>query len=151
MPIITIYADGSCLENPGPGGYAAILFMDKDGVRFTKKVYGNHPEQTTNNRMELTAILAGLEKVKRPSEHSLRIFSDSKWALNAVNGAWKIKKNLDLVNEARRMVSEFINVEYFWVKGHNKDKYNEECDKLALSSALVKEGFFKVETFKENI
>ena len=124
--MITIYTDGSCKPNPGPGGWACIA-LHPDAIY---KISGGE-KNTTNNRMELIAII---EAVDYHAEHKeLKIFSDSRLTINCAKGLWKRKKNLDLWKEFD-IVSKGKNIIFEWVKAHNGDHYNEMVDKLAKDS-----------------
>lgn len=140
MEIIQIYTDGSCLGNPGPGGWGAILLYKKS----KKILQGNAPE-TTNNRMELMAAIKGLEAVKRPLP--IHVFTDSsyvkdgitKWLKGWVRNGWKTAnkkpvKNQDLWEQLAALESKH-DVVWNWVKAHNGNKYNEEVDDLARNAA----------------
>ena len=134
-----IYTDGSCLGNPGRGGWAAI---SKDF-----KICGAQPN-TTNNIMEMTAILRALEQVRQMNEKSVRIFTDSNytkqgitsWIHNWKKNGWKTSsggdvKNRELWIELDKIRDCFIVIEWRWVKAHNGDPKNEEVDKLARECA----------------
>ncbi len=140
MEIIQIYTDGSCLGNPGPGGWGAILLYKKS----KKILQGNDPE-TTNNRMELMAAIKGLETVKRPLP--IHVFTDSsyvkdgitKWLKGWVRNGWKTAnkkpvKNQDLWEQLAALEAKH-DVVWNWVKAHNGNKYNEEVDDLARNAA----------------
>jgi ribonuclease HI len=126
--IIEIYTDGGCWPNPGNGGWACILKFG--GV--TKELSGNKPD-STNNQMELEAIHQALLALKENAhKYTIKIFSDSQWAINACNGSWNIKKNLDKVQAIRKLISDSkFTIEWEWVKGHNGHPENERCDELA--------------------
>ena len=141
MKEVTVYTDGACSGNPGPGGWGAILrYGDKE-----KELCGGEKE-TTNNRMELTAIIEALKALKERCRVTLT--SDSKYALNALqNGwaeSWKAKGwrkadksqalNPDLWEELLNLVAQH-EIEYVWVKGHAGHEYNERCDERAQSEA----------------
>jgi len=153
---VTIYTDGACSGNPGPGGYAAIIMMDNN----KKEVFGAE-ENTTNNRMELRAAIEGLKALKRPCKVTL--YSDSAYLVNAYNSnwvqGWKKKgwinssgeqvKNIDLWQaiEALRQVHDVIFVK---VKGHADNEFNNRCDELAVQAiAKLKNGELKQEICKE--
>ena len=134
-----IYTDGSCLGNPGRGGWAAI---SKDF-----KICGAQPN-TTNNIMEMTAILRALDQVRQMNEKSVRIFTDSNytkqgitfWIHNWKKNGWKTSsggdvKNRELWIELDKIRDCFTMIEWRWVKAHNGDPKNEEVDKLARECA----------------
>ncbi len=138
---VIIYTDGSCLSNPGPGGYAAILRYG--GV--TRELWGGEPE-TTNNRMELLAAIKALEQLSRPC--AVALFTDSqyvmkgfteKWLLNWKKKNWKTAgnkpvKNQELWQKLDELVS-FHTVEWQYVRGHQGQAENERCDQLARAAA----------------
>ena len=133
-----IYTDGACSGNPGAGGWAAIIFNKSSGQK-SKKIGGEL--ETTNNRMELIAIIEALESI--PKDSSLKIFTDSKYVINGIElwikqwkknnwiGSNKKKiKNKDLWTKLDALSSQF-HITWNWIKGHSGNKYNEEVDKLA--------------------
>ena len=136
---ILIYTDGAALGNPGPGGYG-IVMKTADGK--LKKTFSKGFKLTTNNRMELLAVIDALKKIKDKSI-PVEIYSDSKYVVDAINQGWINKwranrfakaKNPDLWHEFFK-VSEGIDYQIFWVKGHNNHPENEECDRLATTAA----------------
>ena len=141
MKHVIIYTDGACLGNPGPGGYGAVLLYN--GNR--KELSGGY-RRTTNNRMEIMAVLAGLRSLKEPCQVTL--YSDSRYVVDAMSKGWarswrdkgwkKRDKaaalNPDLWAEMLDL-SERHQVEYCWVKGHAGDPENERCDALAVAAA----------------
>ena len=133
---IWIYTDGACLLNPGPGGFAAVLLYQQH----YKEIAGGEAE-TTNNRMELRAIIEGLKALKKCSE--VIVCTDSKYAMDGITkwiSGWKrngwrnanrqLVKNSDLWHDLDQECSRH-SVEWRWVKGHAGNKYNEIADKLA--------------------
>lgn len=135
MSAVDIWTDGSCLGNPGPGGYAALL------------VFGPHEREvtggagdTTNNRMELMAAIAGLEALTRPC--AVRLHSDSSYVVKGmrewISGwkrkGWKKVKNRDLWERLDGAASRH-QVEWIWVRGHSGTPNNERVDKLAVAEA----------------
>ena len=139
-PDATIYTDGSCLGNPGPGGWAAIISCESS----VKKLSGGDAS-TTNNRMELLSVINGLESLRGP--HIVTIFSDSQYVVNAFTKGWISNwkkngwkrsdgevKNLDLWKKLDKLVEKH-NCTFNWVKGHAGNPYNEECDQLAQQEA----------------
>lgn len=134
---VIIYTDGASRGNPGPGGYAAIL------------ISGNHHKElvagyrlTTNNRMELMAIIAALEALKK-KPLSVKIYTDSNYVVNAINKGWlqewiakdfKGKKNKDLWIRLWQLMQDH-RIEFHWVKGHHQNPYNNRCDQLATHAA----------------
>ena len=121
-----IYTDGSCLSNPnGPGGWA-FCFIEKDGFLLCNSGF---EKSTTNNRMELKAIIESLKFINNIKEE-YTIFTDSQLCINCATGKWKRKSNTDLWKEYDEHVKN-KNVKFEWIKGHNGNKYNELVDKIA--------------------
>jgi ribonuclease HI len=148
MPKITIYTDGAAKGNPGPGGYGVVLLSGK-----YRKELSQGYRLTTNNRMELLAVIIGLEALKQPGS-IVTIYSDSKYVIDAVEKKWvflwlkngfKNKKNKDLWLRFLEVYKKHI-VNFIWVKGHAGNKENERCDELAVKAAenknlLIDEGY----------
>lgn len=135
---VTLYTDGACSSNPGPGGYCAILTCGKH----EKVVCGGEP-QTTNNRMELLAVIEGLRALNRPC--SVTVVSDSKYVCDAINRhwldnwvrrGWKKSDNDPVLNpdlwQALLPLLQTHRVTFQWIKGHDGHPYNERCDKIAV-------------------
>ncbi|MCC5897654.1 MAG: ribonuclease HI [Phormidium sp. BM_Day4_Bin.17] len=141
MKSVTIYTDGACSGNPGPGGYGTVLIY-RD---FRKELSGGF-RRTTNNRMEMMAAIVGLKLLKQACQVTL--YSDSKYIVDAMRqgwakrwkakGWWRNKKerakNPDLWEELLQL-SDFHQVEFVWVKGHAGNKENECCDRLAVAAS----------------
>lgn len=139
MKNIEIYTDGACSGNPGKGGWGAVLVYKN-----TEKEISGCEKETTNNRMELTAVIMALKALKEPC--NVKLTTDSKYVCDAVNKGWvytwksrgwkkadkKPALNVDLWEQLLELLS-IHNVEFNWVKGHNGHKYNERCDELAVS------------------
>lgn len=128
---LAIYTDGSCLGNPGPGGWAYL--MEFEG----KKIRGQGGESpTTNNRMELKALIEGLKEAGKlyPEEKIIDVYSDSSWVLNTLKLNWKRKKNLDLWAELEPHLKG-KKISWNWVRGHNGHPQNEDCDERAQKEA----------------
>ena len=138
--MIKIYTDGSCLENPGNGGWAAIIIINKE-----KKIISGNQKNTTNNRMELLAPIEALKTLKINSE--IEIITDSKyvklgiteWINNWKENGWKTAnkkevKNIELWKELDSLVENF-NIKWSWVKGHSTDQLNNEVDLIAKKAA----------------
>ena len=125
--MITIYTDGACLGNPGPGGWGAVIIGD--GPR--RVLHGNDPD-TTNNRMEIKAVVQALQNI--PLRSDVTIYSDSSYVINTMTKNWKRKKNNDMWDLLDKEVS-IRNVGWEWVKGHAGDPLNEEADRLAHGEA----------------
>jgi ribonuclease HI len=142
MPItnqpIIVYTDGSSRGNPGPGGYGVILIWGN-----TKKELSGGFRRTTNNRMELMAVIAALEALKKDNQQ-LIIHSDSSYVVKAIEEGWLKnwiktnfkggKKNSDLWMQYHQL-SQKHHVKLKWVKGHADNAYNNRCDELATSAA----------------
>ena len=123
----TIYTDGACLGNPGPGGWGAVILEDSQ-----KRVLHGNESQTTNNRMEIYAVIRGLQDV--PKGVSITVFSDSTYVINTMTKGWKRNKNNDLWDILDSEV-RVRTINWKWVKGHAGDPLNEEADKLAHGEA----------------
>ena len=124
---IVIHTDGACKGNPGPGGWGAVIEQNGGQV----KLSGSEP-QTTNNRMEITAVIKGLEAVDASA--NVLISSDSTYVINTMTKGWKRKANQDLWDQLDRLVGS-RNVSWRWVRGHNGDRGNELADALATKEA----------------
>ena len=134
--MITIYTDGASSGNPGPGGYGTILLYKN-----YKKELSEGYRKTTNNRMELLAVIKGLAALKG-SGHQVTIYSDSKYVVDAVEKGWiwnwqkkgfKGKKNVDLWTRFIPLYQKH-KVNFKWVKGHAGNPLNERCDELAVTA-----------------
>jgi ribonuclease HI len=162
MKNVTLYTDGGCIRNPGPGGYGTVL------------IYGDHRKElsggfraTTNNRMEIYAAIAGLEAIK---EHcSVTVCSDSQYLVNAIQkgwakrwqaNGWKRNKRERAINpdlwERLLELCEKHTVRFEWVRGHAGEKENERCDKLAGEAArgaylAIDEGYEKESPYKHRM
>jgi ribonuclease HI len=136
MQQVTIFTDGACRSNPGPGGWAAVLIYQGQ----EKRLSGSAP-MTTNNRMELTAAIEGLKALKRPC--SVELYTDSEYVQKGIHiwlSGWKKRgfrtadgmpvKNQDLWQQLEEAASRH-KVEWKWVRGHAGNQYNELCDRLA--------------------
>ena len=124
---LTIYTDGSCIPNPGQGGWAYIILADYDDETPIEWHVSGCESHSTNNRMEMTAVIEALKFIQTTS---CVIYSDSKYVINCAKGKWKRKKNIDLWEEYDKASKDVI-IEWIWVKGHSGDKYNEMVDQLA--------------------
>jgi ribonuclease HI len=133
MKVINIWCDGACVPNPGTGGYAAIV-LDYDDTSF---VVMGYEEETTNNRMEMMAVLASLEEVEYDNIIEINLHSDSQLIVGTMSQGWGSSANLDLWDKIKKLNSK-LNVNWIKVKGHSGLKYNEECDKLATLCILNK-------------
>ena len=140
MKKVIIYTDGACSGNPGPGGWGAILMYGTN----KKELCGGEPS-TTNNRMELIAVITALEALKEPCE--VLVYTDSQYIVNAINlgwleswqkKGWKRKggelKNPDLWIKLVTMLEKH-KITFIWVKGHADNEYNNRCDELAVEES----------------
>ena len=139
MKIITLYTDGACSYNPGPGGYGAILMYNGK-----EKVISGGDPNTTNNRMELTAVIEGLKAIKEPCEVDL--YTDSAYVCNAfeqcwitkwIMNGWKGANKKPVLNkelwEELLSLTNYHKVNFHKVKGHADNVYNNRCDQIARS------------------
>jgi ribonuclease HI len=157
---VTIYTDGACIGNPGPGGYGTVL------------LYGEHRKElsggyrlTTNNRMEMMAAIVGLQTLKH--QCAVTVYSDSKYVVEAIMKGWAVRwrakgwkrtqtkspANADLWQQLLSLC-EHHQVEFCWVKGHSGNVENERCDRLAVAAAKqpnlpIDEGYEAKETASE--
>ena len=134
---IIIYTDGSAKGNPGRGGYGVVMLSGKHRKEISKGFL-----LTTNNRMELLAVIVGIESVKKLNSEIV-VYSDSKYVVNAIEKGWlfdwqkknfKGKKNPDLWIRFLSVYKKH-SIRFLWVKGHNNNIENERCDRLAVSAA----------------
>ena len=130
--MIDIYTDGACSPNPGPGGWAAIIV--EGGA--TRDLHGRQ-ERTTNNRMEMLAVIKGLEAV--PDASDVTVHSDSQYVVNTMTNNWKRNANRDLWARLDAEASQ-RNVTWEWVRGHAGDPLNERADELATSEVSRSSG-----------
>lgn len=126
-PPIYLYTDGAASGNPGPGGYGAILRCGS----LEKELSGGFA-RTTNNRMELLAVIRGLEVIRWEGAE-VCVFSDSTYVVNTVTKGWKRKKNQDLWARFDELAGHFI-LKFNWIKGHAGHPENERCDRLAVAA-----------------
>ena len=147
---VIIYTDGAAKGNPGNGGFGVVLISGKH-----RKEISEGFRLTTNNRMELLAVIIGLESLKYNKE-SVTVYSDSKYVVDAVNKKWVFgwekknfnkKKNPDLWIRFLKVFKKH-NVIFIWIKGHSENIENERCDYLAVSAA--EESSLKVDSWYEN-
>ncbi len=138
---VTMYTDGSCLGNPGPGGYGTVLLYGEN-----RKELSQGYSDTTNNRMELLAVITGLETLTRSCD--VELWTDSKYVQQAITKGWlknwqrngwktaakKPVKNQDLWRKLMPQLEQH-QVEFRWVKGHSGHPENERCDELARTAA----------------
>jgi len=157
MQQVTLYSDGSSRGNPGPGGYGTVLsYVDANGTEHIRELFAGYA-LTTNNRMEIMGVIAGLEALKHPC--NVKVVSDSQYVVKTINEHWldnwqakgwktankKPVKNVDLW---KRMIAAMAphSVEFCWVHGHAGHPQNERCDFLATQAAqsdnlLIDENF----------
>ena len=143
MKTVTLYTDGACSGNPGPGGWGAILeFMGHE-----KELSGGE-ESTTNNRMELTAVIRGLQALKEPCV--VELYSDSKYVIDGLQKGWaaswrkkgwvksdkKPALNPDLWGQLLDLTEKHT-LRYHWVKGHAENEKNNRCDQLAVAQSQL--------------
>ena len=138
MKTVDIYTDGACSGNPGAGGYCTILMYNS-----REKIISGSEENTTNNRMELLAVIRGLEALKEAC--IVNLYSDSSYVINAFNEKWidswvannwktagkKAVKNIDLWQRLLELINQH-KVNFIKVKGHSDNEYNNRCDKIAV-------------------
>ncbi len=139
MKTVTLYTDGACSGNPGPGGWGAILIYNE-----AEKVLSGGEGETTNNRMELTAVIEGLKALKEPC--IVELYSDSKYVIDGLSKGWaaswrkngwkkadkKPALNPDLWEILLNLTHQHT-LRYHWVKGHAENPYNNRCDQLAVA------------------
>ncbi|MBQ9661037.1 MAG: ribonuclease HI [Bacteroidales bacterium] len=127
-PPIYLYTDGAASGNPGPGGYGAVLCCGT----LRKELSGGFA-RTTNNRMELLAVITGLEAIKWDGAE-VQVYSDSTYVVKTVTEGWKRKKNHDLWERFDALAARF-RLQFHWIKGHAGHPENERCDRLAVAAA----------------
>lgn len=142
---LKVYTDGACSGNPGPGGYAAVIIDEKN----KETIISGGEKQTTNNRMEMTALIEALKylhNLRSKTENlEIELFIDSQYVLKGTTEwllGWKRKnwktnsgqvKNRDLWEEIDKL-KQGLKLKWIWVKGHNEDKYNEMADRIAVEN-----------------
>ena len=141
MKTVTVYTDGACSGNPGPGGWGAILMYGEH-----KKELSGGEANTTNNRMELTAVIAALEALREPCV--VELYSDSMYVIDALQKGWaeswqkkgwiksdkKPALNPDLWETLLKLCKNH-HMQYHWVKGHSTNPYNNRCDEMAVAES----------------
>lgn len=136
---VAIYTDGACSHNPGPGGWAAILTYKE-----TEKIIKGKEEYTTNNRMEMTAVIEGLRLLKEKCD--VLVVTDSKYIVDSIgkgwvyswkNRNWRKSNNEKVLNVDLWIIMLDLlnkhNVDFKWIKGHSSNEYNERCDEIAVA------------------
>lgn len=142
MDTVILYTDGACSGNPGPGGWGAIL---KYGEHILELSGGE--KNTTNNRMEIYAVIAGLSALKKPCK--VELYSDSKYVINSISLGWakKWKENNWIKSDKKKALNidlwdrllnllDIYEVSCHWVKGHSINYYNNRCDEMAVQERL---------------
>ena len=146
MKTVTIYTDGACSGNPGPGGWGAILMYGQH-----KRELSGGEAMTTNNRMELTAVIEALSALKEPC--TVELWSDSKYVIDALEKGWargwrakgwiksdkKPALNPDLWEQLLALADRHT-LHYHWVKGHAENEFNNRCDELAVAESQKHKG-----------
>ena len=154
---IHVYTDGSSRGNPGPGGYGIV--MEQKGSNYFKE-FSEGFRKTTNNRMELLAVVEALKKIKRDNQKII-VYTDSKYVVNSVEKKWvfawqknnfKKKKNIDLWLEFLKEYKKH-SIKLKWIKGHNDHPQNERCDSLAVEASkketlLIDKGYEQQDQIK---
>lgn len=146
MKLVEIYCDGACTGNPGPGGFGAVLLFEQSKGRWRQLEISGGYRHTTNNRMELTAALEALKRLKYPNCR-VKLYSDSQYMIHAFNKCWVQKwvknnwrnaKLQPIVNkdlwEKLLLLHKKHDIEWIKVRGHSGNKYNEMSDKLACAA-----------------
>ena len=141
-PTIYLYTDGAASGNPGPGGWGAVLCCGQ----LRKEMSGGFA-RTTNNRMELLAVIEGLSAIRWEGAR-VEVWSDSQYVVNTVKQGWKRKKNQDLWARFDEAAARF-SLEFHWLKGHAGHPENERCDRLAVE-AYSKPGLPADEGYEQN-
>ena len=151
MKKVDIFTDGACSGNPGKGAFSYVILVDNNEIQR----YANGFIKTTNNRMELMAIIEAIKYIKSlekiDNNTSINIYSDSKYVIDSINKNWlnnwilknfKNVKNVDLWKEFIN-IKHNLNINFIWVEGHSNIKYNEICDKLA--TGFIKNGDLSID------
>ena len=142
MKTVYLYTDGACERNPGPGGWGSILVYND----IEKEISGNE-RYTTNNRMELIAVIKGLEAIKEPC--IVELYSDSRYVIDGLRLGWakKWKENNWIKSDKKKALNidlwdrllnllDIYDVSCHWVKGHSTNYYNNRCDEMAVQERL---------------
>lgn len=129
-----IFSDGSCIGNPGPGGWASLIKKNNEPKPFI--ILKGKEIRTTNNRMEMIGVIEALRYIHENDLqlHDFKLYTDSNLIVQTINKGWKRKANLDLWEEMDKL-NEELSVEFIWIRGHNKNKWNEKCDSIARREA----------------
>ena len=123
---VTIYTDGACLGNPGAAGIGVVLVCSGH-----KKEISQYIGQGTNNIAEIKAVIAALSCLKHPEKTYVQLYTDSQWVVGVLSQNWKIKKNVKLVEEAKKLAAKVAKLDVVKVKGHAGNEFNELADRLA--------------------
>ena len=151
--LIEIYTDGSSRGNPGPGGYGIVMRAPETTL---EKCFAEGFRLTTNNRMELLAVIVALEMLKNKG-NEVHVYSDSKYVTDAINKSWLSgwvrknfvgKKNPDLWKRYIEAVKG-QNISFHWIKGHNEHPENERCDAMAVDAATQNSQFLHIDHYFE--
>ncbi len=123
MDKVIIYTDGACSGNPGPGGWGALLVWGKEALEISGR-----EDNTTNQRMELTAVIKALERLKRPC--NVVVYTDSQYVVGVMTQGWKRRANLDLLEKLDKLC-QVHRVEFKHIYGHSGNRFNEWVDRVA--------------------
>lgn len=135
-----LYTDGACSPNPGLGGWGCCFYLRPEVL----EKHCGYLEDTTNNVMEITAVIRGLQAISQHGNYinmkaeEVEIFTDSQYVVNTMTKGWKRNKNIELWNELDKLIALFGNVKWTWVKGHAFNLYNNMCDELAVNARTNK-------------
>ena len=125
---IEIYTDGACSGNPGPAA-CGMIFRYNDIYKEMWEFIGH----STNNIAELKSIQLALLQIKNKTKYNIKLYTDSAYSIGVLTMGWKVKKNIELVNEIKDLICQFKNIQFIKVKGHSDNKFNARADKLATS------------------
>lgn len=130
--MLYIYTDGSCMPNPGQGGWAFVVVLNTCEIRIS-----GYEKYTTNNKIELTAVIEALRLYENTNHTCFHFYTDSQYVINCATGKWKKTKNIEEWNKYIALAKN-KNIKWTWVKGHNGDKYNEIVDEMAKNEIVKK-------------
>lgn len=138
--IVKIYTDGSSLGNPGPGGFGAIIKIDDKKV-----IVKGGASDTTNNRMEMSAIIAALYYISKnfPQVKKCSVYSDSSLIIQSILQGWKRKKNIDLWAKLDKQIEKFDYISWNWIRGHNGHIENTQADRIAVRESTKRKNLGK--------
>ena len=123
---VSIYTDGACSGNPGPAGIGVVIIYNGH-----KKEISEYIGEATNNIAEIEAVIVALSQLKYPEKTHVKLYTDSQWVVGVLTQNWKIKKNVELVKEARELAGRVGKLDVVKVKGHAGNEFNELADRLA--------------------